>query len=536
MLTSQFIGLNLYFSVNILAALVAFAVFWLIFDAWTERHSRPEMLKWAGFLVVSLGFLVRAATIQPNFGNLSPVMVALASDLRLLGYIAIAIGQLLEPLQQIPHLNDNLPGFTKPTKPTKPTKRSHAMLFAGLTGLALALAAFGVAALYWRRATTGLERHLRPVALGFIGLSIFELINDAGNLATTSNPNLYLLTATYGPLWWCGLVALAVSSVILGRWVWRYLVKRLQSQLFMLLVIQTLAIFLVSTIGFTFLLLRNAQNQALADLTTASHVLNYAVNSLQAETAAQAEAVANNSSATIALENRDHAGLAGVLDGYLAEHNLTTLNVTDASAQVMLRASDPNHWGDSVSADPLVRRALIGETPVSVVVTDGVIAPTVTLTAARPIRDAGGNIIGTITSGRNITGSFVDGIRSATSLDSSVYGANIRSATTLAAQDGSRAIGVKETSNAVNNAVLKHGRSYSGLLDFGNRTYLASYVPLKDINNTPVGMLLVARPADILLSAATQSIQFIFIFVVMLIMVSVYPIYRVAKYLSQQIR
>ena len=47
-----------------IAALAAFAVFWLIFDAWLERRRRIEAVKWAGFGLLAIGFLVSAATLE----------------------------------------------------------------------------------------------------------------------------------------------------------------------------------------------------------------------------------------------------------------------------------------------------------------------------------------------------------------------------------------------------------------------------------------------------------------------------------------
>jgi len=63
-------------------------------------------------------------------------------------------------------------------------------------------------------------------------------------------------------------------------------------------------------------------------------------------------------------------------------------------------------------------------------VKDGVLAPTVSLRAAVPITD-GGTVIGTVIVGTDIDNSFVDGVKRATKLDASIYGGNIRTATTF---------------------------------------------------------------------------------------------------------
>ena len=180
MLTTQFFGLNLYFAVNLLAALVCFGVFWLIYDAWTGRRHKKEALKWAGFLMLSLGFLLRATAIQSQSGQLSQWADYVASILRAIGYIGIVAGQLLDPLQPRPMYSngavsdvfDDLPkdptqGGAAGPPPSKPRRGHHAFFVApALSVLLPGLAALG-SLLYWRRASTGLERHLRPVAWGF---------------------------------------------------------------------------------------------------------------------------------------------------------------------------------------------------------------------------------------------------------------------------------------------------------------------------------------------------------------------------------
>lgn len=533
MLDLQFIGTNLHFAVNLLAALVSFAVFWLVFDAWTSRRDWREILGWAGFLALSIGFLVRAATTQSTTSSLAALITTAADWLRLAGYLGISLGQISEPLQKKPVYVETLEQtLSKPPK-------AHASLgvLGTLTLPVLPLLSLLAGALYLRRATTGLERHLTPVAWGFGALAVFEALAGLGGLSNTTNPNLYRLVQPLGPVWWTALATLAIASLILGRWVWRYLTKRLQTQLFIILVAQTLALFLFSTIGFTFLLLQNIQKQSLADLTTASHVLDYAIASRQAETAAQAEAAATNQSVVAAVTARDQAALAKALATYMTDHNLTTLIITDASAAVLLRGEDPDRFGDSRSSDPLVRRSLVGTASSSVVTRAGVVAPTVSLVAAHPIRNSTGTIIGTVTAGRTISNAFVDGIRGSTGLDSAVYGGNLRAATTLTTAGGTdRAIGTKETSTAVTGQVLDQGKSYSGTVSLQNRPYLAAFTPLKDINNTTVGMVMVARPSDELYTTANRSIQLTFLFVVGLIVLSIYPVYLISRFLSRQLK
>lgn len=157
--------------------------------------------------------------------------------------------------------------------------------------------------------------------------------------------------------------------------------------------------------------------------------------------------------------------------------------------------------------------------------------------SGRPIRAENGNIIGSILVQRAVSNSFVDGIKKDTGLDSSVYGFNQRSATTLTTPDGlNRAVGLRETSSQVNATVLKSGRSLTTDTSFNSRLYLTGYAPLKDADNNTVGMLMVAKPADSLLATAGRSVQLAFSVAVTLLLLSIYPVYRVAKKISNSIR
>ncbi len=540
----QFIGQNVHFAVSLLASLAVFAVFWLTFDAWLERRRLREAVKWSGFLLLALGLLLNGAIVESgniNASFWSTLLPGISLGLRIAGYIAIALGQILDPLMLRPSYEVPQEGGEPAVAATPNT--SQPMQGAVIGGVAIAkmialpFLPLVVAGLYWRRATTGLERHLRPVVIGFALLTAFELGTALGALRASSNPLVYNWVATYGPIWWMTQAALLAGGIILGRWVWQYLTKRLISQIFMVLVTTTVVIYFVSTAAFSLLLLRNTRSQALDDLATASHVLDYALTSRKAEIAAQAEAVAFQPGVASAATSADHRAMITAVGDFAVSHQLSSLVITDADGRVLLRAEDPDRWGDSRSNDSLVQRALIGREASSVAVLKGVVAPNVNLMSARPVRDSSGLIVGTVTVARAVSSAFVDGIRSATGLQSTVYGGDQRAATTLTSGDGlHRAIGLRETNGQVLSTVLHQGKSYSGETSFQNRAYLAAYAPLKDDDKNTVGMLLVARPADTLLAAAGRSVELAFLISVGLLALSIAPVYLIARKISNGVR
>jgi methyl-accepting chemotaxis protein len=277
------------------------------------------------------------------------------------------------------------------------------------------------------------------------------------------------------------------------------------------------------------------QNSSLDNLQTAANVLGYAINSKKAEAQANAQALAHSSAIVQAIEAKDHKNLAGLATSTLQTKQQSGLVITTSSAQVLLRGDNPDKWGDSLSSDPLLRRALVGETSSSIVSNDGVLGPVISIKSAVPVRD-GNNIIGAVISAALADNAFVDGIKNSTGLESSIYGGNVLSATTLVAPDNkTRQIGVKLNDNQVTGSVLKNGRPFKGTINLFNRQFLAVYDPLKDINNNVVGMLFVGQPSSSVLQTAGHSIELTFLVASALIIFSIIPAYVVSRHLAKQI-
>jgi len=546
MLSLQFFEQNIHFAINLFAALVFFATFWLYFDAWTTRREFKVLARWAGFLLVALSFLAQSTVIEQSvlgsssLDNLSETVAAILCSL---GFLGIILSRILDPPQKVPEVSGlNVDEFSNQTT-TPPPAQNQTMPAVIVSGLVNPLhwlpplGALAIVGLYWRQATTGLERHLKPVVWAFGLLFIYELLSLSSLWKNTNNPTISKLVAAFGPLWIAELVFLLASVLVLGRWVWRYLTERFMSQLFMIFTGAILAIFLLTTVSFTFLLVNNVQNSSLNNLKTAASVLNYAISGKKAETLADVEAIAENPDVISAVMTNNHNSLNSLTGTYLHDKQQSTLTITSNVGQVLLRAQDPDRWGDSISSDTNIRRALIGQSISSVSTQDGVLAPLIYINAAVPIINTANNqIVGAAESSLVLDSAFVDGIKQATGLDSSIYASNVVSATTFLAPDGmTRWIGVKETSNTVQNTVLKQGQTFKGILSIQNRQYLAVFTPLKDISNNIIGMIFIGQPQVAILEAAGRSVELTFVVTALLLIVSIIPAYLISKYLARQL-
>ena len=572
MLPLQFFGQNVHFAVSLFAALVFFAVFWLYFDAWLSRkpHSKRDIFIWSGFLVLCLSFVVESTVVEVSylgesiFGDISE---KLANWLGLAGFALIIVGQLVQPLQPKPlttglQLESEEPEELEPAASVepekspeqtphpekKPKKRAKTKVkvktapavvgvnFTSAVAYLLPAGALTVALLYWHRAGRGLERHLRPVAVSFGLLFIYELLSLAELWRDSRNPEVFDLVKAFGPIWIATVVALVVSSVVLGRWVWQYLTERFISQLFMIFTTVTLIIFLVTTVSFTFLLTRSVQKQTLDNLKVAANVLDYALSAKKAETRANVETVASNTQIIQAAAAKNHQSLVSASRNFLEAKSQSSLLITSASGQVLLRAEDPDRWGDSLSSDNLIRQALAGQAISSVVSQEGAIAPMMLIKSAVPIRDSGGSIVGAAVAGLVIDNGFADGIKKSTGLDSALYSENTLSATTFLAPDGhTRLTGVKENSSAVKKTVLDDSQTFQGALNILNRPYLAVFTPLKDASGTTVGMLFIGQPQTSVLQTAGRSVQLTFMVAAVLLVLSIIPAYLISRHLTRQL-
>lgn len=530
----QFFLENVHFALSLFAALIFFAIGWLYFDAWTGKKTIKDGLKIAGLFVLVISFLLDGVSIESTILSSSFLDAKIVSLFLFItrgaGYGLLFAGLISDPLQPTPKAQSG----RQTVSAGIPFATAQIKLSAFIPVIKPILGS-AVGFLYLRRATVGLENHLKPVALAFYILSLYELVSLSSLLQNTGNVDLYKLVAPFGPVWIAKHIILFVALLLLGRWVYYYLLKRVQTQLFMIFTTSILLIFLITTVTFTGLLLRNLEQETLRQLETDVRVLQFAVESKMGETLSDAEVLANSPQVKDALTKQSKKDLAEIAESTLLAKKQNVLVIVNEKGQVMARGEDKEQIGDSLSDDPLIKRSLFGEKSSSVVSKDGVLAPEVSIRSATPIRQDN-EIVGAVMTGTVIDNAFVDGVKKTTGLDASVYGDTIRSATTFVASDGkSRWTGIKEENTVIKQKVLREGKVYRGSVVLLNVPYFAAYSPLKDVDSNPVGMLFVGRESIKVLQAAGKSIELTFLMTVILLVVSVLPSYLIARYISYQL-
>src|SRR5258705_5460178 len=211
----QFLLQNGHFALNLFVALVFFAAFWLFYDAWTIQKDKKNILKSFGFFFLFLSFTfhstqVEQISLSQQF-ELANIFILLTTVFKLVGFLLLICGLILDPIQKKPEVKD--PYLQTPAIFVMSVSLTKylSLLFFSLSTL--------VGVLFFIRATKGLERHLRPVAISFFVLSLSELLSFSENFRQSSNVATSQLTAVFGPLWILRDVLLLIAGAILGKWI-----------------------------------------------------------------------------------------------------------------------------------------------------------------------------------------------------------------------------------------------------------------------------------------------------------------------------
>lgn len=513
---------NLRFALHILAGLTFSGVGWLYADAWQGKRRATELLKFLGFYCVAISFFISAVRVEYNFStisiisSLSPLYLSLG--LKLVGYILIIIGLIVDPFPQTTGLRVLLPiGFV-----------------AGI-GFGLPLFSAAISLLYLYRATYGKEQHLKPIAYSMIAYSIYDLLSYRGLLLQTNNITVFSLVKPYGPVWIAQNLALAVATLVLGRWIWFYLLKRFQTQLYAIYTVSVVTIFLTITICFTGLLLSQVQQQTLQTLKSSVEMFSFVLETKKTSVIAKAQVIAENSTVQDAIRRSSRNAIAQSVGttGSLTKEN--TLLVTNLQGQTLLRSDGREGSQDFFSDDPLVKRALAGKKVASVIAKEGALSPDLMIWGAVPV-SSNGAVLGVVVVGEVLDNALLDGMKQKTGYDVVGYSQDRLAATTLTnGFGGARPIGSRLSDERIKRSVLEQKQIYSGELSFFDSPYYGVVTPLIDVDGVSVGALGFLIPQLSVLRAAGSSIEYTFLVTTLILALASVPSYIISKYLSDQV-
>ena len=512
----QLLLTNADFAVKVLAAAIFFATGWLHFDSWQLQKSDIHLL------VRSLGFflLFLVAFGQSTQIDL-PLLVLIIQVIKLGGLIAILASLVFEPMLSPP--------------------QKTALVFSPLILLAalmpISTVLFLIIALtYFRKCTQGYEIQKKSLAVVFLLFAISEFINIS--FFVTQSPIVFWSKALseFGPVWLASNLVYLVGVVILGIWTWGYLRFKAQAQFFIIFVASSLVIFTTTTFLFTFLLLKNLENDALSHLKTDAQVLQYALDRLRFESLANAKVVSESLGIKEAFLHQNQTKLYDESLKLMLSQETSFLDIATYSGKVVARAEDKDKIGDSLSENIVVKRALEGISLATVAAKEDQLTPEIQIQAATPIIDSD-KVIGAVMTGFKVDSVFVDGIKQITGLDVAIFSGDTRVATTFTAPDGkSRFVGTKESNQKILATVFEKGEKYLGPAQIFNQPFYTVYMPLKNADDQIIGMMFVGKPQTELFQVAEHSIQLTFLGSVLLMMLSAVPAYYAARYIRENLK
>ncbi|MDR2547101.1 MAG: cache domain-containing protein [Lachnospiraceae bacterium] len=171
---------------------------------------------------------------------------------------------------------------------------------------------------------------------------------------------------------------------------------------------------------------------------------------------------------------------------------LDLINITDTNGIVIARGHF-NMAGDDISARPMTRAALDGETVGGIFYDQSAVVPFAIRANAPVYRD--GELIGVLGVGINIaTETYIDNIYMITGIHFSVFYGNTRYMTSIRDIDGQRILGSRMEESEVVDAVLEKGDTVINQVNIVGEPCIAAYWPITDFEGNILGMWALVRP------------------------------------------
>jgi hypothetical protein len=517
---SKFWLTNLHFSGELFVAVASLLAAYVLVGVWRGKRQKRIALRALGFFLFALFSAMHAA----GGGEFAATLQLFVKFLALL---FTGISFYIEPVQ--------LPPAKTSSRGSKPRRKAAPLVFAWADllrgGLRLANLAL-LAVICWKiyiKFTKGLEKELKNLFRGFVLLFASEMVFSLSTFSGTSYILLSRLAAPFGPVWIVSHLLKFAGFVFIFSWAWGYLRFKLFSQVVGAFVTASLVIFIATTYVYTALLAGVMQANSLENLKINSQTLGYAVERVESQALATASVLAANPSLKKAVKAEKTKTIFSICQEQMISSGVSFLVVVDKDGVILARGGDPEAAWGSLSDNFAVAAALKGEEAVNISTREWVNAPQVLIEAAVPIGSSGAVYTGYI-----LDNAFVDGVKRATGLDVTIFGGEVKAATTLAAADGvSRLVGAKQTDGGIKSKVLEKGEQFLGLSSVSQEEFFSAYSPLKDAEQKILGMLFVGYPSATLFEAAQNSLNTTFLASAILALLSFIPAYLLAKFIEE---
>lgn len=248
---------NLKLVIYLFGALVFSSMSWLYFDAMAVRPQKSVLLRALGAMILGIAYLGGAVLVEGTTITWLSGLGEVIDLFKILGYLILIMGVWSEPLSKRPNseavvAKGFLPVWLVGT-------------FTYLLPVLPALVGLG----YLRRASVGLERHLKGMAFGMYTLSIAEILDLRRLYVESSDVRIYDVVREFGPLWIVQLLVLLAGFWMISRWVFGYLLKRFETQITLFMGMLVMSVFAVATTVFTYVMSSQLEQGALRETNSA---------------------------------------------------------------------------------------------------------------------------------------------------------------------------------------------------------------------------------------------------------------------------
>lgn len=177
------------------------------------------------------------------------------------------------------------------------------------------------------------------------------------------------------------------------------------------------------------------------------------------------------------------------------------VEVLDSSGKVFVSGHNMRKFGDDRSNEEIIQRALDGEKVGSIIIdTIGMV-----FLSSGPVYNEDKKLIGVVSIGYFIDNDVVDKIKNMSGADITIFQRGRSIASTIEA-NGERYIDSKITNEKILHSVLEKGERYSVSADLLNDPSVLTYIPLKNIGQETIGMMMVKVSRQGIIDAFKEAI------------------------------
>jgi|GEM_PF-2105381 len=544
---------NIDYVLEVFVAFLMITAAWIYLDGWAVEKRARTLLRAIGFFTLGLWSFLNGAPPDMVFVN------NITDTVGVIGFALVLVSLLIDPIplkpggkpikffsrlwpKEIPAVVPLGALFLGSLQSTLykflilPVL--YALVFLSEGKLWIFLFSSVITLILYLHYRKGIQIEWKYFYLGFLVISISLGLGFVTEFfKNSSNVLIAQIFSDYKIAWIIKNLIKVLGAVLLGAWAWGFIRFRIFPQIFSSFVALTFLSFVTMTILYTGFLVNRSQESAVRDLETNVKTFNFALEKVKTSATLAAQLVADNSQIKDAVEKNNKTMLYNNLNRLMFENGTDFMIAVNTGGEVLMRGEDRERFGDSLADDPVVWRALDGKVVVNTAVQKGVTLPTVSIRAASPIVDMGSGepkVVGAIITGFLLDTAFVDGIKKITGLDVTVFAEDTRSASTIVIPGSqSRLIGTRESDKKILDTVFKEDKSYTGTAIILSQPYLSSYIPIKDIEETTVGMFFTGRSQASVLGLASETIQLTFLISTILMLLSLFPLRLLASFITK---